>query len=317
MMKRTFFFLFVCLLSLSSIGQTHAALTIKDKDKAKAEIIFRYLAYKRDTVACKQVEAWAATSLIPLAQKYKILCDALKGDKAAARFGKNLLETSGHSDKLFFGWFDTIIEGKLGFSHTLLEHSSRLIGDGTREDAALYLILTDRAGVMPTFDLLLKLHDWNTKAQLQFRFVSKQRLNAVKTFIEGNQAIAEMDSNILCEKATYLNGQKRTWLTQSRMFLEAKRRGLSCDVNVAGHNQVAVEPAKIDWANLHKFRSLDLKKAPAISETIDWAKSLVLLHAKDLDGSLVLDTLNVLLKYEEDIKIAEAQLPKLMATTTA
>ena len=67
---------------------------------------------------------------------------------------------------------------------------------------------------------------------------------------------------------------------------------------------------------VHAIRSLDLKKAPAISETIDWAKSLVQLHAKDLDGSLVLDTLNVLLKYEEDIKIAEGQLPKLMATTT-
>ena len=42
-------------------------------------------------------------------------------------------------------------------------------------------------------------------------------------------------------------------------------------------------------------------------------QSLVLLHAKDLDGSLVQDTLNVLLKYEEDIQIAEGQLPKLMA----
>ncbi len=64
-------------------------------------------------------------------------------------------------------------------------------------------------------------------------------------------------------------------------------------------------------------RALDLKKAPAISETIDWAKSLILLHAKDLEGSLVLDTLNVLLKYEEDIKIAEGQLPKLMASAAA
>ena len=64
---------------------------------------------------------------------------------------------------------------------------------------------------------------------------------------------------------------------------------------------------------VHAIRSLDLKKAPAISETVDWAKSLVLLHAKDLDGSLVQDTLNVLLKYEEDIQIAEGQLPKLMA----
>jgi MoxR-like ATPase len=65
------------------------------------------------------------------------------------------------------------------------------------------------------------------------------------------------------------------------------------------------------------IRSLDLKKAPAISETIDWARSLILLHASNLDDTLVLDTLNVLLKYEEDIKIAEAQLPKLMAAINA
>ena len=62
-------------------------------------------------------------------------------------------------------------------------------------------------------------------------------------------------------------------------------------------------------------RSLDLKKAPAISETVDWAKSLVLLHARDLDSALVIETLNVLLNYEEDIKTAEGQLPKLMAAT--
>ncbi len=60
-------------------------------------------------------------------------------------------------------------------------------------------------------------------------------------------------------------------------------------------------------------RSLDLKKAPAISETVDWARCLVLLHARDLDSELVTDTLNVLLKYEGDIQTAEGHLPKLMA----
>ena len=68
---------------------------------------------------------------------------------------------------------------------------------------------------------------------------------------------------------------------------------------------------------VHAIRALDLKKAPAISETIDWARSLILLHASNLDDGLVLDTLNVLLKYEEDIKIAEGQLPKLMAAINA
>jgi hypothetical protein len=63
---------------------------------------------------------------------------------------------------------------------------------------------------------------------------------------------------------------------------------------------------------VHAVRSLDLKKAPAISETVDWAKSLLLLHAKDLDSELVQDTLNVLLKYEDDIQTAQGQLSKLM-----
>lgn len=63
---------------------------------------------------------------------------------------------------------------------------------------------------------------------------------------------------------------------------------------------------------VHAIRELDLKKAPAISETLDWARSLVLLHANQLDAGLVHDTLNVLLKYEEDIIEAEGQLGKLL-----
>ena len=63
---------------------------------------------------------------------------------------------------------------------------------------------------------------------------------------------------------------------------------------------------------VHAVRELDLKKAPAISETIDWAKSLLLLHAEQLDSRLVHDTLNVLLKYEEDITTTEDRLSGLL-----
>ncbi len=40
-----------------------------------------------------------------------------------------------------------------------------------------------------------------------------------------------------------------------------------------------------------------------MSETIDWARVLVLLHASDLKPDLVSETLNVLLKFEQDIEI--------------
>jgi len=63
---------------------------------------------------------------------------------------------------------------------------------------------------------------------------------------------------------------------------------------------------------VHSLRQLDLKKAPAISETIDWARSLLLLHAQHLEEEMVRSTLNVLLKYEEDIEATHAQLRTLL-----
>lgn len=62
---------------------------------------------------------------------------------------------------------------------------------------------------------------------------------------------------------------------------------------------------------VQQLRTLDLKKLPSVSETIDWAKVLVLLHAPVLEVNLVRDTLNVLLKFETDIEIAGKQLATL------
>jgi MoxR-like ATPase len=63
---------------------------------------------------------------------------------------------------------------------------------------------------------------------------------------------------------------------------------------------------------VHGVRELDLRKQPAVSETIDWARSLLLLHARELDRELLDDTLNVLLKFEQDIETAGAELPALL-----
>jgi MoxR-like ATPase len=54
-------------------------------------------------------------------------------------------------------------------------------------------------------------------------------------------------------------------------------------------------------AAVQKLRTLDLKKAPSISETLDWAKSLVVLNADTLSPEIVGDTLNLVLKYEGDM----------------
>ena len=52
---------------------------------------------------------------------------------------------------------------------------------------------------------------------------------------------------------------------------------------------------------IQELRDMDLKKVPAISETIDWAQTLILLHSETLDPDLVRQTLNVILKFQEDI----------------
>jgi MoxR-like ATPase len=64
---------------------------------------------------------------------------------------------------------------------------------------------------------------------------------------------------------------------------------------------------------MQALRTLDLKKSPSISETLDWARALLALNAKELDRDIVKQTLNVILKYEGDVRKAEGELDKLLA----
>jgi len=59
---------------------------------------------------------------------------------------------------------------------------------------------------------------------------------------------------------------------------------------------------------VRSLRSLDLKKHPSISETLDWARTLVLLGIESVDERTATDTLHLLLKYRSDIEIAAKEL---------
>jgi MoxR-like ATPase len=63
---------------------------------------------------------------------------------------------------------------------------------------------------------------------------------------------------------------------------------------------------------VHRIRKLDLKKAPSISETLDWTKALTLLNVKALDEQLVSETLSTILKYEGDIRKAQQELKEFV-----
>jgi MoxR-like ATPase len=64
---------------------------------------------------------------------------------------------------------------------------------------------------------------------------------------------------------------------------------------------------------VRSIRSLDLKKAPSVSETIDWARTLLLLGIRSVDATAATETLHVLLKYQSDIEKAAKDLASTAA----
>jgi MoxR-like ATPase len=65
-------------------------------------------------------------------------------------------------------------------------------------------------------------------------------------------------------------------------------------------------------AFVQMLREQDLKKLPSISETLDWARVLMLLHVDSLETEFVRDTLNVLLKFEQDIEAVRKSIPEIV-----
>jgi MoxR-like ATPase len=59
---------------------------------------------------------------------------------------------------------------------------------------------------------------------------------------------------------------------------------------------------------VRSIRQLDLKKSPSVSETLDWARTLMLLNIETIDEQTAKETLNILLKYQTDIAKAAKEL---------
>jgi MoxR-like ATPase len=77
---------------------------------------------------------------------------------------------------------------------------------------------------------------------------------------------------------------------REREILLARVEGLS--------ESLAEQVARV----VHAVRELDLKKRPSISESLDWARTLVVLGIESIDPAAAGDTLHVLLKYQADIE---------------
>ena len=64
---------------------------------------------------------------------------------------------------------------------------------------------------------------------------------------------------------------------------------------------------------IRKIRDLDLKKKPCISETLDWAQSLITLQVEDLSAEIVKDTLSVVCKYRADVEQVKEKMEKIFS----
>src|SRR5262249_60202280 len=59
------------------------------------------------------------------------------------------------------------------------------------------------------------------------------------------------------------------------------------------------------------LRGLDLRKAPSISETVDWARTLAVLGVEEIAPAVLADTVSVVVKYARDVQRAPDALPSL------
>ena len=95
------------------------------------------------------------------------------------------------------------------------------------------------------------------------------------------------------------------------LYIDYPERHLELDVvklKIPGINDRLAEQM-VDA--IRKIRDLDLKKKPCISETLDWAQSLIALQVEDINPEVIADTLNVVCKYRADIVLVTEKMEKI------
>lgn len=253
------------------------------------------------TELAKAVSAWLGLPLIRM-QCYEGL------DEAKAlyewKYGKQLLYTQILKDRLgaLLGSessLEAAVErlhgvGDLFFSEHFLEPRPLLRALRAPEGAVLLVDEVDKADQEFEAFLLEILSDWQ---------VSIPEIGTVRAKVP---PIALLTSNSMRDLGDAL---KRRCLHLHIGLPDAKLEGRIVAARVPG---VAEGLRRQLVAFVQGLRGLDLKKLPSVSETLDWARVLVLLHARELDAELVRGTLNVLLKFESDIEAAGPHLPELL-----
>ena len=253
------------------------------------------------TELAKATSGWMKKSLIRL-QCYEGL------DEAKAlyewKYGKQLLYTQVLKDKL-----NDIISDKAGLEgsiESLHDFDDIFFSDKFLEPRPLLKAINDEKGAVLLIDEIDKSDDEFEAFLLEILSDYQVSIPEIGT-IEGKvKPIVFLTSNNTREIGDAL---KRRCLHLYISFPDPK---LEAKI-IASRIPDIEQNLKKELVNfVQNLRELDLKKLPSVAETIDWAKSLVLLNVKSLDTGIVRETLNVLLKFQSDIDAADSEIEGIL-----
>ncbi|MFY9511579.1 MAG: MoxR family ATPase [Rubrivivax sp.] len=221
------------------------------------------------------------------------------------KYGKQLLYTQLLKDKLA-----EMMQGAVGLAASIEKlhgHDDLFFSEHFLEPRPLYQALHQERGCVLLIDEIDKSDPEFEAFLLEVLSDFQVSVPELGTIVAKVKPLAFLTSNNTREMSDAL---KRRCLHLHIPFPEAKVERAILERRVPGLSQTLNRELV---AFVQAVRAIDLKKQPSVSETIDWAKTLLLLNAEHLSLDLVRDTLNVFLKFEQDIASATEQLPALLA----
>ncbi|MDO9072490.1 MAG: MoxR family ATPase [Rubrivivax sp.] len=221
------------------------------------------------------------------------------------KYGKQLLYTQLLKDKLA-----EMMQGAVGLAASIERlhgHDDLFFSEHFLEPRPLYQALHQERGCVLLIDEIDKSDPEFEAFLLEVLSDFQVSVPELGTIVAKVKPLVFLTSNNTREMSDAL---KRRCLHLHIPFPEAKVERAILERRVPGLSQTLNRELV---AFVQAVRAIDLKKQPSVSETIDWAKTLLLLNAEHLSLDLVRDTLNVFLKFEQDIASATEQLPALLA----
>jgi MoxR-like ATPase len=187
------------------------------------------------------------------------------------------------------GWAD--VEGDIFSEHYLLRRPL-LEAIRAEDDVVLLIDEVDRLDIETEALLLEVLSDYQVSIPELGTVTARRRPLVFLTSNNSRELSEALKRRCLFLHVDYPSPEREREIVLSRV------PGLS--ERVAG--QVASSVAAL--------RQMDLKKRPSVSETLDWARTLLLLGVESVDGEALLRHLNVLLKHQSDIETARTRLSR-------